>query len=225
MAASGSNQRMVTLTFDNGPTPGVTERVLDVLAERAVPATFFVVGSQLRAPGGRDLARRAVDDGHRVGHHTTTHSVLLGLARDPEAAVEAEVAALAPDLEEFDGDEKLYRPYAAGGVLDRRVFSEAAVRHLVDHRYTCALWNSVPRDWDHPSGWMERALADVAAQPWTVVVLHDIDSGAMDHLPRFLDELSSRRVEIVAPLADSCVPIRDGRLVHPLPQLTTEKAS
>ena len=225
VAMSGPNQRKLTLTFDNGPTPGITDHVLDVLDERRIPATFFVVGSQLRAEGGRELARRAVEDGHRVGHHTTTHSVLLGLAGDAEGAVDAEIAALAPDLEEFNGDEKLYRPYAAGGVLDRRVFSEAAVRYLLDHDYTCVLWNSVPHDWDDPSGWVDRALADVAAQPWTVVVLHDIDSGAMDHLPRFLDELSARHVEIIAGVADSCVPIRGGRLVHPLSQLTMEKAS
>jgi peptidoglycan-N-acetylglucosamine deacetylase len=225
MEANEAKQRIVTLTFDNGPTPGITERVLDVLAERGVPATFFVVGSRLRAPGGRDLARRAIEEGHRVGHHTTTHSVQLGLAQDAEAAVDAEIAALAFELEEFDGDEKLYRPYAAGGVLDERVFSEAAVRYLMDHRYTCVLWNSVPRDWEDPTGWVERALADVAVQPWTVAVLHDIDSGAMDQLPRFLDELSSRRVEIVARFGDCCVPIREGRLVQTLSQLTMEKAS
>src|SRR3954453_9403557 len=97
VAMSGPNQRKLTLTFDNGPTPGITDRVLDVLAERRVPATFFVVGPQLRAEGGRELTRRAVEDGHRVGHHTTTHSVLLGVARDAEGSVDAEIAALAPD--------------------------------------------------------------------------------------------------------------------------------
>ena len=75
---TGTTARRVTLTFDNGPTPGVTDQVLDVLADRAAPAYFFVVGSRLRQPGGRDLVRRAVAEGHRIGHHTTTHTVLLG---------------------------------------------------------------------------------------------------------------------------------------------------
>jgi peptidoglycan/xylan/chitin deacetylase (PgdA/CDA1 family) len=63
MATSGADQRMLTLTFDNGPIPGITDRPLDVLAERWIAASFFVVGSRLRAPGGRDLARRAVEEG------------------------------------------------------------------------------------------------------------------------------------------------------------------
>jgi peptidoglycan/xylan/chitin deacetylase (PgdA/CDA1 family) len=46
----------VTVTFDNGPTPGVTDAVLDVLADRGVPATFFVVGERLLDPSARALA-------------------------------------------------------------------------------------------------------------------------------------------------------------------------
>src|ERR1019366_4573891 len=134
--ASGPERRRLTLTFDNGPTPRITDRVLDVLAVRGVVATFFVIGDRLGQTGGRDLARRAMAEGHRIGHHTATHSVLLGLAEHPEEAVDTEIAAFAPAMEEFDGDQKLYRPYAGGGVLDRRVFSEQAVRYLQEHAYT-----------------------------------------------------------------------------------------
>jgi hypothetical protein len=151
-----------------------------------------------------------------------THTVLLGVAPDADAAVEAEIAALAPDLEEFDGAVKLYRPYAAGGVLDRRVFSPAALRHLQDREYTCVLWNSVPHDWDDHEGWVDRALADVAAQPWTVVVLHDISGGGMARLPDFLDELAARDVEVVTGFPDACLPIRAGAVVLPLAHLTME---
>jgi peptidoglycan/xylan/chitin deacetylase (PgdA/CDA1 family) len=115
---SNEAPRKLTLTFDNGPTAGVTDRVLDVLAERGVTASFFVIGPHLRKPEGRALAQRALAEGHRVGHHSMTHSVLLGDAEDPAAAVQSEIADLAPDMDEFDTDAKLYRPYAAGGVLD-----------------------------------------------------------------------------------------------------------
>ena len=63
----------ITLTFDNGPTPGVTDDVLEVLAQHDVPATFFVVGDRLRQPTGRALAERAKSEGHRIGNHTLTH--------------------------------------------------------------------------------------------------------------------------------------------------------
>ncbi len=160
--------------------------------------------------------------GHWVGHHTTTHTVLLGGASDAAGAVQAEIADLAPEMEEFDGATKLFRPYAAGGVLDRRVFSEAAVRYLQEHGYTCVLWNSVPHDWDDPGGWVDRALADVFGQPSTVLVLHDIASGAMAQLPRFLDELAIGGAAVVQDFPESCLPIVAGAVKQPLSQLIME---
>jgi peptidoglycan-N-acetylglucosamine deacetylase len=215
----------VTLTFDNGPTPGVTQDVLDVLAARDLHATFFVVGRCLRQSGGRELARRTVAEGHRVGHHTTTHSVLLGSAGDPAGAVRAEIADLASEMEEFDRDLKLFRPYAAGGVLDRRVFSEAAIRYLQHHDYTCVLWNSVPHDWEDPVGWVDRALAHILAQPWTVVVLHDIASGAMSQLPCFLDEVARSGATVVPDFPEACLPIVAGEVKQSLSHLIMETAT
>ena len=61
----------LTFTFDNGPAPGATEKVLDFLAERAIKATFFVVGARLRTPQGRQLAERAHAEGHWIGNHTS----------------------------------------------------------------------------------------------------------------------------------------------------------
>ena len=49
----------LTLTFDNGPEPGVTPRVLDVLGERGIKTTFFVIGKKLIEPQRRGLAARA----------------------------------------------------------------------------------------------------------------------------------------------------------------------
>jgi peptidoglycan/xylan/chitin deacetylase (PgdA/CDA1 family) len=202
----------VSLTFDNGPAPGTTGAVLDLLADRDLRATFFVVGDRLDAPGGADLARRAVADGHRVGHHTATHTVLLGEAADPAAAVEAEVAAPAARVAALGGDPALFRPYAAGGVLNHRVLNQAAVDHLVARGATCVLWNSVPHDWDEPEHWVRRAVADIATQVWTVVVLHDLPTGAMDHLPEFLDALAERGVELRTDFPASCLPIADGEV-------------
>ena len=74
----------VTLTFDNGPAPGTTEWVLDVLAERKLRATFFVVGTMLDRKGARALAERAVAEGHWVGNHSMTHTTPLGAGLDPD---------------------------------------------------------------------------------------------------------------------------------------------
>ena len=225
MSGTAADRRRVTITFDNGPTLGVTDKVLDVLAAYRVPATFFVVGTQLRQPGGLALAQRAKAEGHRIGHHTATHTVRLGDAEDPEEAVAAEITAIEHDIDALAGTsetegERLFRPNATGGVLDKHVFSPEAVRYLQQHRYTCVLWNCAPRDWENLTTWVEVALADVARTDWSVVVVHDLATGAMDRLPAFLDGLAAMDVEIVPEFPDACVPIRQGRLQHSLSHLT-----
>ena len=208
----------VSLTFDNGPCRGVTGGVLDELERRQLPATFFVIGERLDS-AGLELAERAVAEGHRVGNHTYTHTMLLGAASDHEAVVAAEIEPTAARLDGLAGPEKLYRPYAAGGILDNQVLNPAAVTYLVDHMYTCVLWNSLPRDWEDPDGWVDRALADVAGQPWTVVVLHDVPTGAMNQLPRFLDALAALDAEVRLDFPDACLPIQRGRVMHDLSSL------
>jgi peptidoglycan/xylan/chitin deacetylase (PgdA/CDA1 family) len=226
VTGNGHERRRVTLTFDNGPTPGVTGKVLDVLADRHAAATFFVVGTQLRQPGGRALAVRAAAEGHRIGHHTATHTLQLGAAEDPEAAVAAEITAVEGDIDALAGTsetagERLFRPNAAGGVLDNRVFSPAAIRYLRQHRYTCVLWNSLPREWENPAGWVGHALEDVARTDWPVVVIHDIETGAMDQLPAFLDGIAAMGAEFSTAFPDSCVPIRQGAQRFSLSRLTS----
>jgi hypothetical protein len=73
----------VTLSFDNGPEPEATPRVLDVLARRGIPASFFVIGAKLADPARRSLCERAQAEGHWIGNHTTTHAGPLGSGTTP----------------------------------------------------------------------------------------------------------------------------------------------
>src|SRR5262245_46296092 len=82
----GSDVFDLTLSFDNGPEPGGTPLVLDILAERGIKSTFFVIGEKLADPERRRLARRARAEGHWIGNHTFTHSVPLGRQRDANSA-------------------------------------------------------------------------------------------------------------------------------------------
>ena len=195
----------VTLTFDNGPWPGVTEKVLDTLADRGVHSTFFVVGEQLRR--GRSLAERAADEGHWIGNHTMTHSVPLGDGADPVAEIDVTQELIGS----LSHSARWFRPFGRGGVLDEHLFSPSSIEHLERGSYSCVLWNSVPRDWEDPDAWIDLALADVDANEWTVVVLHDLPTGAMDRLSRFLDALDARDAEIVQEFPDAVVPIRGGQ--------------
>ena len=213
-----ARRRRVTLTFDNGPTPGVTDQVLDILAERSLSAIFFVVANRVeKDAAARALLRRMVRDCHRVGNHSLTHGLPLGELRKEETI--AEIATAHDILREFTGESFLFRPWGTEGQLDRRCLNRTAVNYLVSGKHTCVLWNSVPRDWADPVGWVDRALADVRAREHTVVVVHDLPSGAMRELPRFLDELDRGGVAVTAELPDECVPIIAGRMVRPVDHL------
>ena len=176
----------LTLTFDNGPEPGVTARVLDVLRERGIGTTFFVIGEKLADGGRRRLASRAHDEGHWIGNHTFTHSVPLGEQRDAQTA-EREVARTQAEIGDLAHPMRWFRPFGGGGNLDTRLLKPSVVAHLTRNRLSCVLWNAIPRDWDDPDGWIERALDQCRSQPWSLMVLHDLPTGAMDHLERFID--------------------------------------
>jgi len=205
----------VTITFDNGPWPGVTEGVLDTLHERGIRSTFFVVGKQLRT--ARELSVRAVSEGHWIGNHTMTHTVPFGDGADPVDEIES-AQALIGDLAHAN---KWFRPFGRGGVLDDRLLSDAAIAHLRANDYSCVLWNSVPRDWEDPDEWVDRATVDVRNNEWTVVVLHDLPTGAMTRLPRLLDALDAMGAEVVQDFPDACVPIQGGRVTADLSLLAS----
>jgi peptidoglycan/xylan/chitin deacetylase (PgdA/CDA1 family) len=178
-----------------------------------------VLGKQLGDPRCRRLVERARDAGHLVGNHSFSHAVPLG--RDPRAdAVEAEIAATEALLAPLVPGPRRFRP-VGGGELGRHLLTPRAVDYLVAHRYSCILWNSVPRDWIDPEGWAARALADCATRPHTLVVLHDIPGACLAGLPGFLDAARAAGFELVADAPPDCAPIVDGRVTGNLDDLVT----
>jgi peptidoglycan/xylan/chitin deacetylase (PgdA/CDA1 family) len=202
----------LTLSFDNGPDPDVTPAVLDILAARGIAATFFAIGRRLAAPGGLALAERAWREGHWIGNHTWNHAVPLGACDEPDL-VERELARTQHLLAPFSHDQRWFRPFGGGGNLDRHLLNPEVVAYLTAERFSCVLWNAVPRDWADPDGWVETALVQCAAQDWTLLVLHDLPTGAMRHLPRFLDAVRARGGRFRQDFPPACVPIQAGRIV------------
>src|SRR5690349_10117860 len=197
----------LTLTFDNGPDDDATPLVLDILAKRGIRTTFFVIGKNLSEH--RALTERAAVEGHWIGNHTFTHSGPLGL-RHEAGLVEREIGRIQGLLGSLAGPHRYFRPQGGGGKLGPHLLSAEAADFLTRGRYTCVLWNSIPRDWDDPDGWIERALTQCAQQPWTLMVLHDIASGAMRHLDRFLDQVAEKGGRLRQDFPPDCVPMADG---------------
>jgi len=205
----------LTLSFDNGPEPDVTPTVLDFLRARNLQSTFFVVGEKLKDPARRALSRQAWQEGHWIGNHTFTHSVPLG-ERHEQNVAEDEIGRTQTLIGDLAHPDRLFRPFGAGGNLDERLLNPPAVRHLVQGRYTCVLWNAIPRDWHDPDGWVERALDQCRRQDWTLMVLHDLPTGAMRHLEQFLDRAAAAGARFRQDFPPHCVPIRRGEIVLPI---------
>lgn len=202
-----SKSKPITLSFDNGPHPDFTPRVLDVLAHHAVKATFFVVGNQFmqnRAP-----AERAREEGHWIGNHTWDHSYPFrekGNVEFVQEQIEDTQAALG-DLAHPD---KFFRPYGGAGRLDGAL-NRTAADHLMNGKYTCVLWNSVPGDFRDAEGWPETAMKQIAEIDWPLVVLHDIHGDAMARLDGFIGALKDEGYVFRQDFPETAVAIRKGR--------------
>lgn len=194
-----TTDRAVGLSFDDGPDPAHTPYVLDVLDRYDAHATFFIVGVNAIAHNG--LVQEILDRGHDVGNHTYDHPDLETLT-PPQITAEIDLGARA--IEDAGAPKpKLFRPpkgytdEAVGVIADtekyRTVFWDLCVEHFVDHQ---------PVD----------AGVDVMlrrARPGSIILAHDgghIEAlghpvinreRTMDALPKLLEGLRKRRLEIV----------------------------
>lgn len=130
----------LALTFDDGPNPAWTPRLLDILAEHNVRATFFMVGKFAKAE--RDLATRVVAAGHLIGNHTWSHP---NLSRAPDSKVLEELTRTNDLLGDIAGKPVRYLrpPFGA-----RRPYVLKLARQLGLIPVT---WNAMTNDWKEPS--------------------------------------------------------------------------
>jgi len=196
----------ITLSFDNGPEPGATPAVLDVLLARGISATFFVLGHKLAAH--RALAERAHAEGHWIGNHTWSHAAPLGTV--PAAVARDEILRTQALIGNLSHPDRLFRPQGGGGALGPHLLNRTALDVLRRGGFTCVVWNAVPGDFDDPEGWVERALALCARPDPVTLVLHDLPNGAMRHLDRFIGCLSDAGARFVQDFPASCTPLRRG---------------
>jgi peptidoglycan/xylan/chitin deacetylase (PgdA/CDA1 family) len=141
----------LALTFDDGPNPAFTPKLLEVLAEHGVPATFFLLGS--RAQANQELVRRIVAAGHLVGNHSWSHP---NLALSAAGKIREELTRTRDALEQMTGGPvKYFRPPFGA----RRPVTLAVAREL---GMTPVLWNAMTSDWKEPSA--EKIAADLSAK-------------------------------------------------------------
>lgn len=211
----------ITLSFDNGPDPDVTPQVLATLRRHDIKATFFVLGDKLR--DRRHISAQAHAEGHWIGNHTYNHLVPLGLSEEQGVASD-EIARTQELLGDLAHERKFFRPFGGGGLLDNRLLNHEALAFLLDGGFTCVLWNAVPEDWARPDDWVERALDQCFARDESLLVLHDLSTGAMRHLDRFILAARDRGAVFRQDYPADCVPIERGRLLRPIDSYLNQAA-
>ena len=188
----------VAITFDDGPDPQWTPKILDILKARGVQATFFVMGQKANAYPG--LIRRIVEEGHELGNHSYNHP---DLSRASAWRVRLELNATQRAIQSITGRSTLlFRPpYDADRTPHTRVELDA-LRIAEELGYVPAMASIDPLDWMLPSA--DEIVARVRAQrPYgRVVLLHD-GGGDRSHTVAALEPLLDylgRRGDQVVPL-------------------------
>jgi len=182
----------VVLTFDDGPLPPYSNRVLDTLAAECVKATFFMVGRQARA--FPDMVRRVYNEGHTVASHSQNHPLIF--TRLAMAGAENEIEQGRASIAAALGDERAMAPFFRFPGLGR---SNAIEQYLAAQGIMTWSADFLADDWRRITAQqvLTRALDRLDHKGKGVLLLHDIQPRTALALPVLLKALKARGYRIV----------------------------
>jgi peptidoglycan/xylan/chitin deacetylase (PgdA/CDA1 family) len=176
------DQPYIAMTFDDGPSAENTPRLLEMLKQRNIKATFFLIGQNVAS--NPDLVRRILAEGHEIGNHSWTHPQLSKLSDD---RVTMEITKTQDAIKDASGfTPTLLRP-PYGAITPRQ-------REWVEDRFglNVILWSVDPFDWKRPGASVitQRILSQV--RPGAIILSHDIHKQTVDAMPATLDGLIAK---------------------------------
>jgi peptidoglycan-N-acetylglucosamine deacetylase len=184
---SGSpNSKQIALTFDDGPHPKYTLKVLDDLRERKIKATFFVLGNRVKQYPW--VVRQTIAEGHEIGNHTFDHRFLTAMSND---LIEKEILDTQREIKTATGYEtRLFRPpYGAFRQSARQIFHNL---NLI-----IVLWSVDPQDWKIRNSEKINNFVSKKTQNGSIILCHDIHPSTISALPTLLDHLLDEGYEFV----------------------------
>jgi len=168
-----TGSQAIALTFDDGPDPVQTPRILAMLEAQQVKATFCLVGDQVRKHP--EIVRQIVAGGHALCNHTWNHSLTIG--KDQPEKIRADLDRTNAAIRAAVPDAEIPFFRAPGGNFTERLVTVAG-----DAGMASLYWEVDPRDWDHPAGetsaaHVRRLIAEVRAnvRPGAIVLSHDFN--------------------------------------------------
>lgn len=171
-------QKLVALTFDDGPRPITTQRLLDGLNERGVKATFFLIGQYVEC--WPEVVERMAREGHQIGIHTYDHVIVSGL---DSADVQYQLEQSRRSIYRLLGERDLWfrPPYGAIDANTARWADSPII-----------LWSVDPEDWrDMDRVRICRHVVE-HVEDGDIILLHDIYPSSVDAALAAVDELSAR---------------------------------
>jgi peptidoglycan-N-acetylglucosamine deacetylase len=176
------DQPYIAMTFDDGPSAENTPRLLEMLKQRNIKATFFLIGQNVVS--NPDLVRRILAEGHEIGNHSWTHPQLSKLSDD---RVTAEITQTQDAIKDASGfTPTLLRP-PYGAITPRQ-------REWIENRFglNIILWSVDPFDWKRPGASVitQRILSQT--RPGAIILSHDIHKQTVDAMPATLDALIAK---------------------------------
>lgn len=177
----------IAMTFDDGPHPQNTPRLLDILRARNVKATFYVIGRSVDLYP--QIVRRTVAEGHEIGNHSYTHRLLSKLG-DSELRQEMIRCHEAVGRAAGVRMRTMRPPY--GGLLQRQ-------RELVHNEfgYPTILWAVDPLDWKRPGPSVVTSRILSGTNAGSIVLAHDLHAQTVDAMPATIDGLLRRGFKFV----------------------------
>lgn len=178
-------EKDIYLTFDNGYENGYTGKILDVLKEKKVPATFFVTGHYIKTQ--KDLLLRMKDEGHIIGNHSWSHPDFTAVN---DEKLREELTSVTEEIKKVTGQKevKYVRP-------PRGVFSERTLALTKEMGYYNVFWSLAFLDWkvDQQRGW-QYAHNNVMTMihPGSILLLHAISKDNAEALAKIIDDLREK---------------------------------
>jgi peptidoglycan/xylan/chitin deacetylase (PgdA/CDA1 family) len=177
----------IAMTFDDGPQPQNTPRLLDMLRARNIKATFYVIGRSVDIYP--QIVRRTVAEGHEIGNHSYTHRLLSKLS---DSEIISDLGRCRDAIGRAAGVQPRTMRPPYGGLLQRQ-------RELVhsEFGYPTILWSLDPLDWKRPGAGVITSRILAGASAGGIVLAHDLHSQTVDAMPATLDGLLARGYKFV----------------------------
>ncbi len=194
----GESARKVALTFDDGPDPQYTPRILDVLRDAGVPATFFIIG--VNGELNPDLLRRELGEGHEIGNHTFTHPDISLIS---PAQFQLELSASQRLLAAVVGRQSLmFRPPFGTDSEPETADQIRQIELASKQGYVIVGMQIDPDDWQQPGvdEIVRRTVDAVESGEGNVILLHDSGGDrnqTVRAVPLIIDALRNRGFQFV----------------------------